>query len=129
MSLVSHLDLSAASGTIDQSILLSRLSYSLVISGTVLACIASYLSDRIQISPCCTSIRRSQEYVLGLILFVLYTQPLSKIIQHHSLYHQSVSDDNQLYISPNLSQLQEIIRVRNRAYLMFRHGCTTINFN
>ncbi|WP_419616858.1 reverse transcriptase domain-containing protein, partial [Thiolapillus sp.] len=44
------------------------------------------------------------------MLFVLYTQPLSKIIQHHSLYHHSFSDDNQLYISANLAQLQEIIR-------------------
>ena len=51
-----------------------------------------------------------QGSVLGPILFVLYTQPLSKIIQHHSLYHHSFSDDNQLYISSNLAQLQEIIR-------------------
>ena len=43
--------------------------------------------------------------VLGPILFVLYTQPFSKIIQHHSLYHYSFSDDNQLYISASLSQL------------------------
>ena len=43
-------------------------------------------------------------------LFVLYSQPLSKIIQHHSLYHNSFSDANQFYISANLSQLQEIIR-------------------
>ena len=51
-----------------------------------------------------------QGSVLGPILFVLYTQPLSKIIQHHSLCHHSFSDDNQLCISANLAQLQEIIR-------------------
>ena len=41
---------------------------------------------------------------------MLYTQPLSKTIQHHTLYHQGFSDDIQLYISVNLSQLQYIIR-------------------
>ena len=51
-----------------------------------------------------------QGSVLGPILFVLYTQPLSKIIQHHSLYHHSFSGDDQLYISAHLAQLQEIIR-------------------
>ena len=51
-----------------------------------------------------------QGSVLGTILVVLYTQPLSKMIQHHSLYHHSFSDDNQLYISADLAQLQEIIR-------------------
>ena len=44
------------------------------------------------------------------IIFVLYTQPLSKKIQHHSLYHHSFSDDNQLYISAKIAQLQEITR-------------------
>ena len=32
------------------------------------------------------------------------------IIKHYSLYHHSFSGDNQLYISANLSQLQEIIK-------------------
>ena len=32
------------------------------------------------------------------------------IIQHLSLFHHSFSDNNQLYISADLGQLQEIIR-------------------
>ena len=118
VSLLSLLDLSAASDTIDHSILLSRLSYSFGISDTVLAWFTSYLTDRTQTISVNGSKSLSaplhygvpQESVLGPILFVLYTQPLSKTIRHHSLYHHSFSDDNQLFISANLAQLQEIIR-------------------
>ena len=104
VSLMSLLDLSAAFDTIDHSILLSRLSYSFGISDTVLAWFTSYLTDRIQtISvngskylPAPLHYGVPQGSVLGTILVVLYTQPLSKIIQHHSLYHHNFSDDNQL---------------------------------
>ena len=116
--LLSLLDRSAAFDTIDHSILLSCFSYSFGISDTVLAWFTSYLTDHTQT----ISVNGSQSLLaplhygvpkgslLGPILFVLYTQPLSKIIQHHSLYQHSFSEDNQLYISANLSQLQEIIR-------------------
>ena len=42
--------------------------------------------------------------VLGPILFVLYTHPISEIVSYHSLSH-----DNQLYKSGNITQLPEII--------------------
>ena len=104
VSLMSLLDLSAAFDTIDHPILLSRLSYSFSISDTVLAWFTSYLTDRIQtISvigskylPAPLHYGVPQGSVLGTILVVLYTQPLSKIIQHHSLHHHNFSDDNQL---------------------------------
>ena len=118
LSLLSLLDLSAAFDTIDHSNLLSRLSYSFGISDTVLAWFTSYLTDRTQTVsvngsnslPAPVHYGVPQGSVLGPILFVLYTHPLSKIIQHHSLYCHRFSDDNQLYISTNLAQLQEIIR-------------------
>ena len=77
-------------------------SYSVAISDTVLAWFSSYLTDRTQtISvngakslPAPLHYGVPQGSVLGSILFVLYAQPLSKIIQHHSLYHHSFSDDN-----------------------------------
>ena len=43
--------------------------------------------------------------MLGPILFVLYTHPISEIVS----YHHSFSDDNQLYKSGNTTQLSEII--------------------
>ena len=103
---------------LDHSILLSRFSYSFGMSDTDLAWFTSHLTDRIQtISvngskslPAPLYYGVPQGSVLGPILFVLHTQPLSKIIQHHSLCHHSFSDDTQLYISANLGQLQEIIR-------------------
>ena len=97
---------------------MSRLSYSFGISDTVIAWVTSYLTDRTQtISvngskslPAPLHYGVPQGSVLGPILFVLYTQPLSKIIQHQSLYHHSFSDDNHLYISVILCRCQEIIR-------------------
>ena len=114
-SLFCLLDLSAAFDTVDHSIFLSSRSYSFGISHIVLAWFTSYLSDRTQTNfvkgskslPAPLQYGVPRGSVIGPILFVLYTQPLSEIIQHHSLYHHSFSDDNQLHISANLAQLQK----------------------
>ena len=47
--------------------------------------------------------------MLGPILVVLYTHPISEIVSYHSPSHHSLSDDNQLYKSGNITQLPEII--------------------
>ena len=105
------LDLSAAFGAIDHSILLSRLSYSFAISDTVLAWFTSYLIVRTQINsvngykslPAPIHYGVPKGSVPGPILFVLYTQPLSKITQHHLYITTAFSNDYQLYISANLA--------------------------
>ena len=117
VSILSLLDLSAAFDTIDHSILFQRLEHSFGISGTTLAWFKSYISDRTQ----CVSVNRlkssptpllygvPQGSVLGPLLFVLYTHPLSAIVQHHALSHHCFSDDNQLYKSVSPSQLGQAL--------------------
>ena len=77
----------------------------------------SYLPDRTQVvsvngassAPAALNFGVPQGSVLGPILFVLYTHPISEIVSYHSLSHHSFSDDNQLYKSGNITQLPEII--------------------
>ena len=98
------LDLSAAFDTVDHQILLSRLNSVFGIRSTALQWFHSYLSDRYQStsvnnlssSPSQLMYGVSQGSVLGSILFVLYTTPLSDIIANHSVNHQLFADDTQL---------------------------------
>ena len=101
------LDLSAAFDTIDYDILITRLSTWYGIYGTALSFFTSYLSDRrqaIKIGNCIldmllTSCGVPQGSVLGLLLFTLYTTPLSSVIQSHNLDHHLYADDTQIYVS------------------------------
>ena len=87
------------------------------ISGIALSWFQSYLSDRTQAVsvngassvPAALNFGVPQGSVLGPILFVLYTQPISEIVSYYSLSHHSFSDDNQLYKSGKITQLPEII--------------------
>ena len=89
VSLLFLLDLSAAFDTIDHSILLSRISYSFGISDIILTWFTSYLTDRTQTIfvngfkslPAPLHYGVPQGSVLGPILLVLYTQPLSKSVK------------------------------------------------
>jgi len=101
------LDLSAAFDTIDHTILVDRLSSWFGLGGSALAWISSYLSFRTfavsvknQVSsPFPVSYGVPQGSVLGPLLFILYTTPLSHIIQSNSMDHHLYADDTQLYIS------------------------------
>ena len=117
ISVLASLDLSAAFDTIDHNILLHRLKNDFGLSGTVLDWFSSYLSGRIQsVSvhshtsvPASVSCGVPQGSVLGPILFVLYTTPLSTVIERHSILHHSYADDTQLQNSATPDRLPNLI--------------------
>jgi len=101
------LDISAAFDTVDHSILLECLSSWFGISFTALSWIKSYLlncSFYVNIENSKSSVFQHlhtvpQESVLGPLLFILYTTPLSTVISNSSANHQLYDDDTQLLLS------------------------------
>ena len=120
IAILTLLDLSTAFDTIDHSILLTRLDSTFGIRDLALSFFRSYLQDRTQVvtvngiksSPSLLTCGVPQGSVLGPILFVLYTQPLSDVIQplsdvisHHSVsHHMFADDDTELYKSDSPSE-------------------------
>ena len=104
ISVLLLLDLSAAFDTIDHDILLSRLDSSFGIRSTALSWFHSYLSERRQFvtvqdhkSPTTSlDFRVPQGSVLGPVLLIIYTTPLSHLIEKHSVNHEMFADDTQL---------------------------------
>ena len=109
------LELAAAFDTIDHQILLSRLETVFGIRSIALQWFQSYLLDRNQCVVVNNSASSSpvmfgvpQGSVLGPVLFVLYTIPLSDIIANHSVNHQLFADDTQLQKSTPPSDVQSL---------------------
>ena len=107
VSVLTPLDLSAVFDTVDHDILLHRLEHTFGFQGTALAWLRSYLSGRTQIVSIDERLSSSatihcgfpQGSVLGSILFILYTQPISCAIGSHPVSHQLYADDTQIYSS------------------------------
>lgn len=132
VSVLTLLDLSAAFDTIDHEILLVRLSSLYGISGIALKWFNSYLSNRSQFVTVNDRNSKStpvafgvpQGSVLGPILFILYTKPLSSLIKAHSVNSQSFADDTQIHDSCLAEQLQATIETIQDCIADVRHWMT-----
>ena len=101
------LDLSAAFDTVYHNILLSRLHERFGVTGRPFLWFQSYLSDSMQYvsvdggtsSKHVLQCGVPQGLVLGPILYLLYTSPLSDIVEKFNLSYHFYVDDSQLYLS------------------------------
>ena len=128
LSVLVLLDLSAAFDTIDHGILLHRLQHVFGIQGSVLSWFRSYLTKRFQTvsiegthsDPIELWFGVPQGSVLGPILFILYTQPLTSIVLKHPVSHMLYADDTQVCKSFGLNDL--LFCVFKSKYLMSKPG-------
>ena len=114
------LDLSAAFDTVDHRILLTRLENLVGISGTALAWLRSYLTDRtfsVQLGEFTSSAAPltcgvPQGSILAPLLFLLYMLPLGPILSKHKIAFHCYADDVQIYMpltSNNNNTFQPLI--------------------
>ena len=121
-SLVTQLHLSAAFDTLYKKTLLRWLDHTFGINGTTHKWINSYLDGQNQLVrvgdhtsepvPCEFGVPQSS--VLGLLLFTIYTSPITNVIaQFKHVNHDDYADDTQLYVALNTD---DAIRVINDCF-------------
>jgi len=116
------LDLSAAFDTVDHRLLLLRLYHNFGIKGKALNWFSSYFHERTQFISIDDKRSRSQELpsgvpqgsILGPILYLLYTSPLSDVIKKHNMDYHFYADDTQVYMSFRPSDVDSIDLVKQR---------------
>ena len=125
VSAIVMLDLSSAFDTVDHKILLSLLQRRFGLDDRVLRWFTSYLHERSQKflvnghyssnQPVTFSV--PQGSVLGPLLFIMYTEDVTSILDRYSLHYHLFADDKQAYTSASPSAING---VRDRL-----HHCTT----
>ena len=126
VSLLTLRDLSSAFDTLDLNILLGRLCYLYGISGTCLSWFRLYLSNSRQSVAIANRILPTKELqygvphgsVLGPILFVLYIQRLSNLIERHSFSVHLFADDIQIKTSMIPDVFMALFRLWKHAFQM-----------
>ena len=111
------LDLSCAFDTIDHQILLHRLHSVFGLDDVVLSWVSSYLLSRTQTisisdyqsEPIPLYFGVPQGSVLGPVFFIMYTQPLSNVIEKFGVSHVLYADDTQLYDACSVSDADSMI--------------------
>ena len=111
------LDFSSAFDSISHAILFERLQNRYGIHGTVLNWCISYLEDRKQAIVINDTFSDDfslpwgvpQGSVKGLLDFIMYTAPLSDIINAHGVHHVIYADDTQLFVTMKSSHHSNVI--------------------
>ena len=120
------LDLSAAFDTVDQAILLQRMSSKFGIKGDALNWFRSYLSERSQVVYINGTTSDSydvgcgvpQGSVLGPFLYLIYTSPIGDILRSHKMNFHLYADDTQIYVSFKYQKQTDFENIKVRIELI-----------
>ena len=118
ISVLAFLDFSSAFDTIDHPILVRCLHTDFGFTVAVFQWFSSYLTDQthyVFLSNHCSAFAPVHSFVpqgsiLGPMLFTMYIEPLSAIIDSHSIIHHSFADDLQLQMSTPPDEISELLR-------------------